>query len=392
MLRVTSAARARGVWRPRGRPRGVSVPGVDDDAAAWQAAGLYDPDSVHADDRLGALRYLAARGATLPELRDAIAGDGLPVLAGSRYQVRDRLSPREAAARAGMPLDLTLTVLRAAGLGTLDPDEPQLLTSDVHTVELAAAATAFFGLEATLQFSRVLGAALARVADAAMTTFGQNVAPVLDADNAGELARVEANDGASRLLFDEVPGLIANVFFHACEAAVRRTTLSGAAATSELTVGFVDLVGSAALGERLSAAELGATISAFERDASERVAVDDGQVIKTIGDEVMFVTSDAGAACLAALDLADRVDADPILSQLRGGLAAGGLVRGYGDFYGPVVNTAARAVKLAVPGEVWVTDEVRRRASEAPLVFDPLGAQTLRGFEHSVELYRVRRG
>ena len=367
------------------------MPGVDGDAAAWQAAGLYDPDAANADDRLAALRYLAARGATLPELRDAIAGEGLPRLAGSRYQDRHRLSPREVATRAGVPLDLAQAVLRAAGLGALDPDEPRLLATDVHTVELAAAANEFFGLEATLQFSRVMGDALARVADAAMTTFGQNVAPVLEADDAGELARVEANDGASRLLFDELPGLIANVFFHACEAAVRRTTLSGAATTSELTVGFVDLVGSAALAERLSAAELGATISAFERDASERVGVDDGQVVKTIGDEVMFVTVDAGAACLAALDLADRVDADPVLSQLRGGLAAGGLVRGYGDFYGPVVNTAARAVKLAVPGEVWVTGEVRRRASGAPLVFDPLGAHTLRGFEHPVALYRVRR-
>ena len=367
------------------------MPRVDGDAAAWQAAGLYDPDAANADDRLGALRYLAARGATLPELRDAIAGDGLPALASSRYQVRDRLSAREVAARAGVPLDLAEAVLRAAGFGALDPDEPRLLATDVHTVELGAAATEIFGLEATLQFSRVLGDALARVADAAMTNFGQNVAPVLDATDAGELARVEANDGASQLLFDELPGLISNVFFHACEAAVRRTTLSGAAATSDLTVGFVDLVGSAALAERLSAAELGATISAFERDASERVALDDGQVIKTIGDEVMFVTLDAGAACLAALDLADRVDADPVLPRLRGGLAAGGLVRGYGDYYGPVVNTAARAVKLAVPGEVWVTGEVCRRASDAPLVFDPLGAHALRGFEHPVELYRVRR-
>jgi len=56
-----------------------------------------------------------------------------------------------------------------------------------------------------------------------------------------------------------------------------------------------------------------------------------------------------------------------------------------------VVNTAARAVKLAAPGEVWVTDEVRRRADGAPLAFDALGAYALRGFEGDVALYRVRR-
>ena len=364
---------------------------MDADARAWQAAGLYDPDAANAEDRLGALRFLSSRGATLDELCDAAAGDGLPALAGALYQRRERLTPREVAARAGQPLDFVLAVVRAAGLGDPEPDSSRLVPADVRTVALGAAASELFGLEATLQFARVLGDALARVADAAMTNFGQNVAPALDAAGAGELARAQANDAASSLLFTEVPGLIADVFFHASEAAVRRTALAGAAATSELTVGFVDLVGSTALAERLSAAEFGATISAFERDATERVVRDDGHVVKMIGDEVMYVTVDAGAACLTALDLAERVAADPVLPQLRGGLAAGGLVRGYGDYYGPVVNTAARAVKLAAPGEVWVTDEVRRRADGAPLAFDALGAYALRGFEGDVALYRVRR-
>jgi adenylate cyclase len=364
---------------------------VDADAQAWQAAGLYDPAASNADDRLGVLRFLTSRGATLDELRDAAAGDGLPPLAGYLYQRRERLTPREVAAQAGQPLDFVLAVVRASGLGNPEPDTSRLIPSDVRRVELAAAATELFGLEATLQFSRVLGDALARVAEAAMTDFGQNVAPALDAAGAGELARAKANDLASNLLFNEVPGLIAGMFFHASEAAVRRTALVGAAATSELTVGFVDLVGSTALAERLAAAEFGATISAFERDATERVARDDGHVVKMIGDEVMYVALDAAAACLIALDLAERVAADAVLPQLRGGLAAGGLVRGYGDYYGPVVNAAARAVKLAAPGEVWVTDEVRRRADDAPLQFDALGAYALRGFEDDVALYRVRR-
>ena len=364
---------------------------MDDDARAWQAAGLYDPDTPIAEDRLGVLRFLTARGATLEELRAAAARDGLPALATALYQRRARLTPREVAARAGQPLEFVLAVVRAWGLGDAEPDAPRLLDSDVHSVELAGVATELFGLEAVLQFARVLGDALTRVAEAAMTNFGQNVTPALDAAGAGELARAQVNDAASGLLFEQVPGLIANVFFHATEAAVRRTTLAGAAATSELTVGFVDLVGSAALAERLSAVELGVVISAFERDATERIARDDGQVVKMIGDEVMFVTFDAGAACLTALDLADRVASDPVLPQLRGGLAAGGLVRGYGDFYGPVVNTAARAVKLAAPGEVWVTDEVRRRADGAPVTFDPLGEYALRGFTNEVALYRVRR-
>src|SRR5207302_3377246 len=125
-----------------------------------------------------------------------------------------------------------------------------------------------------------------------------------------------------------------------------RTATSGAATTSDLTVGFLDLVGSTALAERLAADELGALISEFERDATERVTAVDGRVVKMIGDEVMFVTNDATAACTVALEIAEQVEAHPVLPRLRGSLAAGGLVRGYGDYYGPVVNTAARAVKI----------------------------------------------
>src|SRR5450759_5163983 len=70
----------------------------------------------------------------------------------------------------------------------------------------------------------------------------------------------------------------------------------------------------------------------------------------------MFVTIDAHAACTVALELAERVERHAVLPRLRGGLAAGPLVRGYGDYYGPIVNTAARAAKFAAPGSVLVTD------------------------------------
>ena len=50
------------------------------------------------------------------------------------------------------------------------------------------------------------------------------------------------------------------------------------------------------------------------------------------------MTTDAAAACEVALELCDYVAAHPVLLGLRGGLAAGECVRGYGDYYGPVVT------------------------------------------------------
>jgi adenylate cyclase len=185
--------------------------------------------------------------------------------------------------------------------------------------------------------------------------------------------------------------LLGTLFLHHCEAAGRRTQATGTLDTSDLTVGFLDLVGSTMLAEQFPPSELGALISEFEQDATELVSGTDGRVVKMIGDEVMFVTADAGAACGLALELAERVERHAVLPRLRGGLAAGALVRGYGDYYGPIVNTAARAAKVAEPGSIVVTQAVRERADAAPVSFTPLGDHVLRGFDGSVSLYRLER-
>ncbi|HSO95011.1 MAG TPA: adenylate cyclase regulatory domain-containing protein [Acidimicrobiia bacterium] len=365
---------------------------MDANEREWLERGLYDPRAANAADRVATLRYLAARGATTDDLAAAAATDTLPILAGELLERRvPRLSRREAAERAGISVELAERISRTAGLGVVGPDEAVLFESDVTTFRLFAAAAEMFGTESTLQFVRVAGAALASIADAAMTNFGQGVAPRLDAEQAGELARAQAAEAASLILFDEVPAVLINLFLHHCETATRRAQTAGNLDTSDLTVGFLDLVGSTVLAERLSPAELGALISAFEREATEVVSATDGRVVKTIGDEVMFVTTDAVAACTIALDLADGVERHAVLHRLTGGLAAGPLVRGYGLYYGPILSTAARAAKLAEPGSVLVTDVVRARATSGGVSFRPIGEHVLRGFDTAVALFELER-
>jgi adenylate cyclase len=337
---------------------------------------------------------LSARGATTADFVAAVEpdGPGLPPVATELLQRRrPRITTREAAERAGLTVELVQRISRTAGLGEPEPDEALYREADLETFRLFGAAAEMFGAESTLQFVRVAGAALAGIADAAMTNFGQGASPRLDAEGAGELARTQMVDAASQILLDEVPGILGNLFVHHCAAAARRTAVAGAFDTSDLTVGFLDLVGSTVLAEQLPAAELGRLISEFEQDATELVSATDGRVVKMIGDEVMFVTTDARAACTVALELADRVERNAALPRLRGGLAAGGLVRGYGDYYGPIVNTAARAAKVAEPGSVVVTDAVRLRAASDGLAFEPLGEQVLRGFDLAVALFRLER-
>jgi adenylate cyclase len=373
-------------------PSGDYGGAVDSDARTWAELGVYDPDAANASDRLATLRYLAECGATNEEITDALAADLLTALAGNLARRRvDRISLRQVAERADIDLELAQRLMRTAGLGEPEPDDPLFFEEDIETFRIFNLGVTVFGVESTLQFVRVAGAALATIADAAMTNFGRGAAPRLDAEAASELVRAQTGDMASRVLFNDVPTVLTNLFIHHADAAIRRSQAAGSLDTSDLTVAFLDLVGSTALAEGLTADGLGAVMSEFEQHATQLVSAADGRVVKMLGDEVMFVSTDAAAACVVALDLADWVEQHPVLGRLHGGLAAGDLVRGYGDYYGPLVNTAARATKVAEPGSILVTAAVRDRVSNPALTFESVGEHQLRGIDAAVELFRLKR-
>jgi adenylate cyclase len=130
-------------------------------------------------------------------------------------------------------------------------------------------------------------------------------------------------------------------------------------------------------------------IERFEDAAYDIAAARDGRVVKLIGDEVMFVARDAASACDIALTLVERFAGDPSVTP-RGGLAIGELLLRGGDYYGPIVNLAARVADLAVPGELLVTLEVAAAAGPA-FRFEPAGKRMLRGFEEPVALHALAR-
>ena len=157
-----------------------------------------------------------------------------------------------------------------------------------------------------------------------------------------------------------------------------------------LAVGFVDIVGSTLMTARLSASELGRMLAAFEAEAFDVVLAGGGRVVKLIGDEVMFIAPDAGKACAIAIELTRRFAAHPLVPSVRGAVAAGDVLSRDGDYFGPVVNLAARAVKVAEPGEVVVPADARSAAEAAGCGVRALGPTTLDGIVESVELFAVK--
>jgi len=367
------------------------VSGVD--ATDFERLGLYDPAAPDAETRLALLQHLVERGASTDELVAAGRQDRLPALAIEmlRRQFAPRITPRELAESGEIDLETFDRVWRASGLPTLDPDARVLFDSDREVFGAFTAGAAVFGEEATLQFTRVVGAALATIADAALAIFGLTLEPTLGTGELDELEYTKLAEVATAMLVHEVPKVITGLFRHHVETARDRYQAMGEGEHAVLAVGFLDVVGSTKLTWDVGATALGSAMSEFERRAAEEIATRGGRLVKTIGDEVMFVATSADEAALIALDLARFADAHPILTSVRGAVAWGEAVRGFGDFYGPVVNLAARMVKEAEPGQVVVDAELATLLSPSVARGVPLGMRRLRGFDEPVEVYALER-
>ena len=125
-------------------------------------------------------------------------------------------------------------------------------------------------------------------------------------------------------------------------------------------VGFADLVNFTSLVRRMTERQLGTLVQRFEELASDVVTTHGGRVIKTVGDEVLFVHVDADAAAAIGLDLVDAMGEDPLLPDVRVGMAYGKVISRLGDVFGTTVNRASRLTAVTPPGRVFVDDEVAR--------------------------------
>jgi class 3 adenylate cyclase len=286
-------------------------------------------------------------------------------------------------------------IRRAAGLTPTDTifDDYAVSPEVVEVLASFAAGAELLGEAATLQFVRVMGAAVAQVAEAAVALFGTRVAGPLEEQRASQELMLQAALLGTQSLSSVGHGLDILFRFHALTA-MRRLERARSGGTSfdyaRLAVGFIDLVGFTPLSERLDSHELSDMFDEFETFASDVITEHDARLVKLIGDAIMFVSLDIDAACDIALTLVERFTNDANHVTPRGALAFGDmLVRG-GDYYGPVVNVAARAADLAIPYEILVTEEIVRGIG-ASYVAAPAGRRQLKGMAEPVALSTLNR-
>lgn len=129
-----------------------------------------------------------------------------------------------------------------------------------------------------------------------------------------------------------------------------------------LAVCFADLVGFTRLTRRMEEEELGELVEAFETTAADLVAANGGRLIKTLGDEVLYATDDAGVAAEIALRLIETMANDETMPELRVGMAFGTVTTRMGDVFGSTVNLAKPAHVDSAEGRGTRRRRLRRGA------------------------------
>jgi class 3 adenylate cyclase len=155
------------------------------------------------------------------------------------------------------------------------------------------------------------------------------------------------------------------------------------------TILVSDLVDSTATAARLGDAAWHDLLDHHDRAAFAAVHGTRGRVVKTTGDGVLAVFSDAAAAVDAGLALRDAV----LELGLHGrvGIHAGEIVRRGKDIGGLDVQIAARVCADAPADAVLVSDRVGTNDVSAGIVLEPMGVRDLKGVPGRRALARATR-
>ena len=261
---------------------------------------------------------------------------------------------------------------------------------------VAAVLSAGFPLVALLQLVRVYGQALAQMADADVRLFHLYVHEPLMRDGVpGWQMGEEMAELAGELLplaspiMERVHQRFLTHFVEQDVVGHMEADLDAAPldlGRLRVAIAFADLAGYTRLTEEAGEEEAVDAVERFIEDV-EVTLPEGARVIKTIGDEVMIVGSDARAVVDWAVGFQRLVaDRRPLP---RIGLHYGPTLYRDGDYYGREVNLAARVAARAAGGEVLVTRPVVDLAGRH-LEFERIGEVRLKGFDHPTELFLAR--
>ena len=345
-------------------------------------------------DRTAVLRHLKEAGASEEEIADAASSGTLGVLA-LDLALRppgEMVSLAEAAEQAGISLEEATALWRALGFA-VPADGSLRLTSAEATMlrTLMTLGREVVGEERIVGFARVLGWATAVLGEALVDAFRVQVEVPRLGSGASYAEIVEQYTELAKASFPTFVqglGLLTRAHMLRVSRSAWTADEQQSAVTREQTIGFADLVGYTGRSRVLSMTELASAVGRFETKVTDLVSRHGGRLVKFIGDEAMFIVGEPSEGCELGLALVETFVSDPSLPPVRVGLAAGPAVALHGDYYGEVVNLAARLVKAAEPSQIVVSAAIHDVVKE-DFSFEPISEIALKGFDVPVAAFRL---
>jgi adenylate cyclase len=307
-------------------------------------------------------------------------------------------SVAEVAEETGLEPELIERIL--AILGTPKERRRGLGPEDAAAVRhCARVLAAGFPLVAFLQLVRVYAQAMRRIADAEVRLFHLYVHEPLIRDSVPELEMAEEMGELAADILPLAAPLTEYLHtrylrFFVEQDVVGHMEGDTGTDTAEIELGhvtvtlcFIDLTGFTRYTEEEGDIEALDVVENFVATV-ETTLPPEATIVKTIGDEVMVVSPDAGSLTEWAVGFLGRFPERP---RPRVGIHCGEAVYRDGDYFGSQVNLVHRVVDRAQAGEVLVTDRVVDAIEgREGIELEPIGQVSLRGFPTPTELFLVR--
>ena len=363
------------------------VPGHDGPPARWT------PSAVA---YVRVIARLRARGHTLEQIKHASDSGQLAIgpIENLLSNATGMHTLDDAVAATGLDAELISRIYTTMGLGPV-PDEA-LTDEDLQMLRYAAAVLAAgFPEPAFLQLMRVYGQVLAQIADAEVRLIHIYVHEPLMRAGVGSVEIAEEMEGLTRAVLPfaapfmtYLHGRLLSHFVEQDMIGHMEADLDGVELEEgrlRVAIAFADLAGYARLTVEQGDEAAVDTVERFVAAVGLNLPLD-ARVIKTLGDEVMVVGSDAVALTEWAVTLQEGIA--PGEPRPRIGIHYGDALYRDGDYFGREVNLAARVVARAGGGEVLVTRPVVDLAAGVDGVrFERIGEVRLKGFAEPTELF-----
>ena len=335
------------------------------------------------------------RGYSLREVRDAVRDGRLAFGSVEELLPTPTRSHSRAEAAAAVGLEEELIERIMVLLGTPMALADRITDEDIGALErMASALHNGFPLVALLQLVRVYAQAGRRIAEAEVRLFHLFVHEPMIRDGIPPEVMAEDMERMASELIPTVAPVLEYIHARYLRFYMEQDVVGHMEADLPLTRSqpnrvtmafcFVDLTGFTRFTEEEGDDEALDLVERFV-ETVEATLPADATIVKTIGDEVMIVSSEPRMLTEWAVGFLTMFDERP---RPRVAIHCGAAVYRDGDYFGGDVNLTHRIVTRALAGEVLVTRPVVDGIGETDyLSLEPIGELALKGLPEPTELF-----